>query len=103
MHTSLRRALVSVLLAVALGGLPVAQVLAAAGPSPAAAARAASSVAGSGLGAQLWSWMRTIWPESGCTIDPDGQCVKAAPRPGAPASATAAPPRSIPAGGSLRP
>jgi hypothetical protein len=103
MRTSLRRALVSVVLTVSLASLSVAPVLAAAGLSPAAAAPAASSMAGFGLGAQLWSWVRTIWPESGCTIDPSGQCAKAAPRPGAPAGALAAPPRLIPSAGSVRP
>jgi len=93
MHLSLRRVLVAVALAVALAGLLTAPVLAASDPSRAAAPPAASSVDGSGLAGQLWSWMRTIWPQSGCTIDPDGQCRNAAPPIGTLAGAAAAPRR----------
>jgi hypothetical protein len=103
MCTSLRRVLVSVVLAVASAGLAVAPVFAAAGPSAAVVAPPASSAVGSGPGAQLWRWVRTIWPESGCGIDPSGQCGSAAPRPGTQAGVMAVPPRPIPAAGGVRP
>lgn len=75
------------LVSLALAGLPAVPVLAAASPSPGGAATATSSVAGTDLAAQLRSWLRTIWPESGCTIDPSGQCGSAAPGPSAASSA----------------
>jgi|GEM_PF-4375595 len=100
MHLSLRRVLVFVALAVVLAGLSAVPILAAAGPSRAAAAPAASSEAGSGL--QLWSWMRTIWPDAACGIDPSGQCLKAAPGTGTPAGAAPAP-RRLPRSGKVRP
>jgi hypothetical protein len=90
MRLSVRRVLVSVALAAALAGLSVAPVLAAGGPFSAGAAPAASSATGPGLAAQLWGWVRTIWPDSGCLIDPDGRCGSTAPRPGARAAAPAA-------------
>jgi hypothetical protein len=90
MHFSVRRVLVSVALAAALAGLSVAPVLAAGGPFLAGATPAASSGAGPGLAAQLWGLVRTIWPDSGCTIDPGGRCGGTAPRPGAQAASRAA-------------
>lgn len=100
MRPSLRRALVSF----ALVGLSAAPVLAASDPSRAAVAPAAASVDGSGLAAQVWSWIRTILPDSGCGIDPSGgNCVASAPRPGTPAGAAASPPRPTPAAGKVRP
>jgi hypothetical protein len=90
MHLSVRRVLVSVALAAALAGLSVAPVLAAGGPFLAGATPVASSGADPGLAAQVWSLLRTIWPEGGCTIDPSGQCGGMSPRPGARAASRAA-------------
>src|SRR5579864_2051591 len=71
------------LVSIALAGLSAAAVLDAAGPPPGGAAPTASAAAGAGsLAAQLWSWMRTMWPDSGCTIDLDGRCGNTAPQPG---------------------
>jgi hypothetical protein len=65
--------------------------LTAAGPSRAAGAQATSSSATAGLAAQLWTWLRAIRPDLGCTSDPDGCAMRPTPGRAAPPAGKARP------------
>jgi hypothetical protein len=83
------RAVLVVLAWLAAFALPLA---AATGPSRAGATPAASSSAAAGLAAQLRTWLRAIWPDLSCGMDPNGACATR-PTPG----------RAAPPAGKARP
>jgi hypothetical protein len=54
--------------------------LAGATVSPARAQAGGVASSGGHLLAQAWSWLRSLWPDAGCILDPNGgRCVPHAP------------------------
>lgn len=88
MHRKFARILGLILVALALQTLP-----ALASAAPGRAPSLAPTLSAGDLLVHFRAWLGTIWPDNGCTADPDGaHCI--VPPPGNPSAGTAPAPRA---------